>query len=86
MAKILDETQAPTGRHGVRYPWDEWLDGKPRELVPGEDFKIKSASMRVLVYQAAYKRGLKVATEMHGPVGSESIRLRAYAPDAEVTE
>ena len=84
MATVLDEALEPR-RKGPKpkYPWDEWLDGRTRLLTPGEDFDVKTSTMRAMVYQQAYKRGMRAVTELHGPVGSESIKVRAFAPAGE---
>jgi hypothetical protein len=84
MAEVLDEDLPPRRGRRPEYPWDEWLDGRTWLLKAGEDFAVPATSMRVMIYQKAYKRHLKVTTELHGPVGAEDIKIRAYTPDAEV--
>jgi hypothetical protein len=54
MARRLDSFPATTG---ARYPWDEWLDGSPWELVPGEDFDSKTSTFRANAQIQAKKRG-----------------------------
>lgn len=39
------------------YPWDEWLDGSPWELVHGEDFTSRSTTLRANAQVQAKKRG-----------------------------
>lgn len=58
MVKILDSF--PKKVNGGVYPWDEWLDGKPREFKRNEDFKIKSLSFAQAAYSAAKRRGCKL--------------------------
>lgn len=78
MAEILDQ-DLPARPRG-QYPWDEWLDGRTRLLVAGEDFTVSAVTMRTMCYVQAYKRGLKVTTELVGTVGAESIKMRAWTP------
>lgn len=40
-----------------RYPWDEWLDGDVWELTKGEDYTIKTKSIRTTAQQAAREKG-----------------------------
>lgn len=48
----------PEGTRTVsRYPWDEWLDGDVWELVQGEDYTIKSKSLRSNGQVVARKMG-----------------------------
>lgn len=82
MAERLND-ELPTPGRRRRYPWDEWLDGSTWLLEHGEDFTVAAETMRVMVYQNATKRGLKVTTELHGPVGSEDLKIRAYTPEPE---
>lgn len=49
-------------KYRIDYPWDEWLDGRPWELVPGEDFKCTPASFRMLAALNAKHRGLKLVS------------------------
>ena len=56
MAQLLQEF--PT----KEYPWDEWLDGEPRTLYRGDDFETTTNAMRVTVYRAGARRGLRVRT------------------------
>lgn len=83
MAELLDETLEPRrGGRRSKYPWDEWLDGRTWLLKHGADFTVSTETMRVMLYQNATKRGVKVTTELHGAVGAEDIKLRAYEPVA----
>ena len=61
MAKILDvfpdiaQRRTRKGKH----PWDEWFDGKPRELTRGVDFKTKPRSFIGAAYSHAKRHGRK---------------------------
>jgi hypothetical protein len=57
MAKVLDSFPDAAKHSRENYPWDEWLDGKIRELRAGEDFWIKRQSFRARAMQKAYDRG-----------------------------
>lgn len=60
---ILDEFPHHMGRTPI-YPWDEWTDGKIRELVQGVDFHSEATSFRTLIHRTARKRGLKAKTRI----------------------
>jgi hypothetical protein len=63
MAQILDSF--PGGDRAdsrVKYPWNTWLDGKPRDLVRGVDFNCSTVSFYRLVHHTARKRGIMVRT------------------------
>ena len=46
MVRILEEfPQVSTGRPSV-YNWEEWLDGQPRLIERGVDYKVSAASFR----------------------------------------
>lgn len=62
MAQLLEKFPARD------YPWDEWLDGQPYGLLRGVDFDTDVASMRVTVYRAAKRRGVRVRTMVEGDV------------------
>lgn len=62
MAKILKEMPKKAGGAGRKaiYPYDEWLDGKIRQLEPGIDYTAKPQSLVALIRQTAEARGLKL--------------------------
>ena len=39
MAKVLDQLPSACAGRATSYPWHEWMDGKARKLVKGEDFE-----------------------------------------------
>ena len=60
MAEILDSFPNEKQHWNTRYPWSEWLDGKPRRFKQGVDFLCKFQSFRTHAYIQAHKRGLKL--------------------------
>lgn len=54
MARRLEAFPASAS---ARYPWDQWLDGSPWELVRGEDFHSKLSTLRANAQVQARKRG-----------------------------
>lgn len=59
MARTLDSF--PEARRGI-YPWDEWLDGRVRELHQGVDYQKATKSFRSAAQQAARVRKGRVRT------------------------
>ena len=53
-------------RSNGKYPWHEWLDGKPRRLKRSVDFAAARLSMKSAIHFAAKWRSLDVITSMHG--------------------
>lgn len=51
-----------------KYPWDQWLDGKRKQLRPGIDFAPDKPleSMRSQILLKAASRDLRVTTEVKG--------------------
>lgn len=64
----------------VRYPWDEWSDGRARILVRGTDFFVDATQVRTSAYGAARARGLKVRTRVM-PEGNLAIQFYKEADD-----
>ncbi len=50
------------GGRGEKYPYDEWLDGKVRRFVQGDDFDGKPSSFITNVREAAKRRGMRIET------------------------
>lgn len=48
--------------NSVRYPWDEWFDGEPREATRGEDYSCADSTFVTTLYGAARRRGLSCRT------------------------
>lgn len=63
--RILKEFPAPrTAGRKPTYPWDEWIDGKPRELVQGVHFECEPKSLRTLIHRTAPKYGMNAKTHI----------------------
>jgi hypothetical protein len=73
MARRLDSF--PT-QHGSRYPWDEWLDGNPWELIPGEDFASKSSTLRANAQLQAKKRNGRTRSRAVVNDGREAVVIQ----------
>lgn len=56
-----------------RYPWDDWLDGRIRVFVRGEDFQCEAMSFVNAARYAARRRGFPVRASMQG----ETVTLQA---------
>lgn len=69
---------ARTGRPSL-YPWDTWLDGTHRLLLPGEHFAphVNLDSLRQQIYAAATQRGKKATVNVY----AEGLAVRALASD-----
>ena len=46
----------------LRYPWDDWSNGAPWEIVAGIDFKCECKQMATNLHIEARRRGVKVKT------------------------
>jgi hypothetical protein len=64
MAEILDDYEFGKVGRNDGYPYDEWFDGQVWKLYQGVDFDCGLVSMRVNLYNAARKRGIKIRTSM----------------------
>jgi hypothetical protein len=69
MAEVLDQLPSASTGRSVSYPWGEWMDGKARKLVRGEDFDCSPKSMRCMAYAKSKKAGkhLKTRTSPEEP-------------------
>jgi hypothetical protein len=74
MARIIDEFPVEWRRR--RYPWWEWLDGKPRVLTQGEDFTVSLVAMQRHFVRTAKERGLQGHTRIISPT---EIAVQAVA-------
>ena len=72
MAKKL--TNYEFGKAKFKYPWDSWLDGGIYKLEHGKDFHGEVESMRVNIYTAAKRIGIRVRTSVEGA----DIVMQAY--------
>ena len=77
MAKELDVF--PGGPTRGKYPWEDWLNGNPWELEPGEDFDIDLASMRAVASRAAKHAGKKLRSRvLHREGKPDALVIQAY--------
>lgn len=67
MAKRLESF--PSLPSQSRYPWDEWLDGQPWEVRPGEDFDSRASTFVGNARLQARRRGGKIRTRNLGDGG-----------------
>jgi hypothetical protein len=78
MARIIEEF--PPEWRARRYPWREWLDGKPRVLTQGEDFTVSLIAIQRHFVRMARERGLQGYTRVISPT---EIAVQAVALDAQ---
>ncbi len=62
-----------------KYPWEQWLDGDPWILTPGEDFTTTAEAFQSAVWRASNARGVKTRTMIDG----DKLYLQAFAAEAE---
>ena len=74
MARRLDNF--PARPSTARYPWDEWLDGSPWELVRGDDFQAKAATFRANAQTQAKRRGGRVRSRATDVNGREAVVIQ----------
>lgn len=74
MARRL--SQFPKAQGQRKYPWDEWLDGDPIELVPGEDFTAKTTTLIANARLQAKRRGGEVRTRVMGEGEQQRVVLQ----------
>jgi len=72
MARKIDEFEF----RGSEYDWDTWFDGSIWVLESGEDFTIKTDSMRSLAITTAKMRGLGLRTSVNKD--KNTVTLQAY--------
>ena len=61
MAEKLESYEFSGRGHGC-YPWDDWCDGSIWRIVCGEDYTVRTSSMRSQLAIKAKKLGMKVRT------------------------
>jgi hypothetical protein len=67
VARILDTFPKDDSRTAA-HPWDEWMDGRVRELKRGEDFKGSAINFRQNAYKQARQRGKHLRSLVRGDV------------------
>lgn len=63
MAKLLETFEFTRGS-APKYPIDQWLDGNIWELKRGEDFDVKTTTLRARLSRAAKAKGMKVSAKV----------------------
>tara|TARA_B100000953_G_C17930994_1_gene393878 strand:- start:288 stop:521 length:234 start_codon:yes stop_codon:yes gene_type:complete len=64
MAEILEDYEFRKAGRRDSYPYEEWFDGQVWKLYQGVDFDCSVISMRVNLYNAAKRKGIKIRTSM----------------------
>jgi hypothetical protein len=80
MARVLDKFTFPVFGGGAKEsrPWQEWQDGKIRELKHGTDFTCKVQTIAMQARSKAKKANLKVRVSMDKAAGT--VVLQFYKP------
>lgn len=62
MSRVLKDYKPPVKGPGRpdKYPYDDWFDGKIREVVSGKDYDCKSTTIYWCLKRAARVRGLSI--------------------------
>jgi hypothetical protein len=80
MARELESF--PPRRRASKYPWEEWLNGRPWLLRHGEDYTVSSASMRASVARKAKELGKQVRTQAStDDDGTEALIIQAVSKE-----
>jgi hypothetical protein len=74
MARRLE--QFPRVQGNAKYPWDEWLDGSPWQLTPGEDIEAKRPTVLTSARAQAKRRGGNVRTRTLVNGGRETVVIQ----------
>lgn len=75
MARRLQTFQFGVRRGNPKYPWHEWTDGEPWEVVHGKDFTCTPGSLVVYLYHKAGGLETKVKTSIVKGVGRKPDRV-----------
>ncbi len=77
----LERIRAVRGRP-MKYPWDEWLDGKARTLEVGVDFTCTISTFRVHFCNQCRKKGLSswsvLETQQNGSKKRQVLHIQAH--------
>lgn len=72
---MFSTVTVPELRRRATYPWDRWVDGKPRTAVKGVDFWCSPDSFGSACYAAARRMGMRCHVRvMH----DSSVYFRFY--------
>jgi hypothetical protein len=84
MARVLDKFTFPAFGGGAKesHPWQEWSDGKIRELKVGTDFECKLQTICQQARNYGKKNGLKVRRLRHQPLTVHLGRPKGSKPVA----
>ena len=74
MASIIAEVVRKHISGRASKPWDEWLDGQPRQFKRGEDFNGKAMTFAARLRNKAKERGKKVIMSM---VDDDTVHAQA---------
>lgn len=75
MARELEEFPTEVLRTGyTKYPWDEWANGKPWELVAGEDYYGKMGNFVTQARRTARAKGM----ELHWARTSDKVLVLQF--------
>jgi hypothetical protein len=77
MARKLDQWPAPAATS--RYPWDQFLDGDPWELLQGEDFHSRPSTFVANARAQAKRRGGTVRTRLLQTERGNSVVIQFVA-------
>jgi hypothetical protein len=61
-----------------KYPWGEWENGKPWEIVKGEDYHVSSQNMQVNLHMRAAKDNKVVRTRTRREVAGEKLVFQFF--------
>jgi hypothetical protein len=75
MAEQLDTYDFKRGK----YPWDDWLNGRPQSIRYGTDFQCGARSIAAQLYATAALRGEAVRVQVVG----DTVFFRSFDPARE---
>lgn len=79
MAEQLEEFDFSVSRGGraPKYPWDQWLNGRPWRCIQGQDFDCLPHTFMGLARKAARREDLEVKIKRVG----QAVVIQAYTPN-----
>lgn len=82
IGKRLDDSSfTPQRGRPSRYPWKEWEDLNPWEIVRGKQYDISTENMQVNLHMRAAKDDLRVQTrKVTTEAGEEGLQFRFFSP------
>jgi hypothetical protein len=87
VARRVPDFEFGVRRGKPKYPWSEWTDGQPWEVVHGKDFTCTPGSLVVYLYHKANELGMNVRTSIVRGTGKQRDRVvfQFWKQDAEQT-